>query len=760
MMTEQSLIYQFDSISVDIQAFRVLRDGKPVALEPKAIALLLFLMENPGRLVTKTELLDAVWKETAVTENALTRIIAQLRKGLGDDAKEARYIETVPTKGYRFLPAVTIQTEAAGSTFKAEAQANKPEISLNGSLTGSVARGDLSSAPAALLETAVWRPPFYKIAVAVGVLTILSVVVVTVLKPSPAPAPKMSEWVGVHRMLQLTTSSGLDLHPTFSPDGSSLAYASDRNGNFEIYIKQLTSGGREIQLTSDGAQNFQPAWSPDGRQIAYYAKNRGGIWLMPALGGSAKQLTTFGSHPTWSPDGTQIAFQSDGLADLSQTAYEALSPSTLWIVQVQGGTPTQMTQIGTPLGGHGSPNWSPDGKRIVFVAQDARLCEIWSISAQGRDLKRISQQAQPYYNPVYSPDGKSLFYSTAAENFRLWKLPLSLETGEPSGDPIEVANTGLGLCKHLALSLDGKKIACSMLSMNCNLWSIPVSPTTQEPLGSPRPLTQDTSRRKTVPTFSPDGQKVVYRIQRVGEKGENWLIHADGSQAMQLPLEATLFLGWLPDGKLACVSQRQNSLHLFSFDPDTSQESLIKKIPMERQGQETGGILVNGYGGFAKISPDGKQIILTSIKNGIVNLWTISFVNGEIKQLTFDQELMGFPHYSLDGKLIALEMKRGENTYLGVVPSSGGPVTQINFDPGQSWPGGWSPDGSKISFAGFRKNVWNVWWISLDGKAQKQLTNYTKTNSYVRFPAWSPLGNQIVYEYGETTGNIWVIELN
>ncbi len=136
---------------------------------------------------------------------------------------------------------------------------------------------------------------------------------------------------------QITTWTSLDIYPSFSPDGNSIAYSSDHGGNFEIYVKPLAPGANEIQLTSDGQQNFQPAFSPDGKSIAFHSKDRGGIWIIPATGGKTKQITTFGSRPAWSPDGNFIAFQSNPITDLGASALPATPPSTIWMVSSQGG---------------------------------------------------------------------------------------------------------------------------------------------------------------------------------------------------------------------------------------------------------------------------------------------------------------------------------------------------------------------------------------------------------------------------------------
>jgi TolB-like protein/DNA-binding winged helix-turn-helix (wHTH) protein len=103
--------YRFDDVEVDLQSFRVLKGGKPLALEPKALNLLIFLVENRGRLVGRRELIDAVWNGAFVTDHVLNRAVGQLRRQLADDPKEPRYVETVPTLGYRFI--ATVETEAA-----------------------------------------------------------------------------------------------------------------------------------------------------------------------------------------------------------------------------------------------------------------------------------------------------------------------------------------------------------------------------------------------------------------------------------------------------------------------------------------------------------------------------------------------------------------------------------------------------------------------------------------------------------------------
>ena len=93
-----------------------------------------------------------------------------------------------------------------------------------------------------------------------------------------------------------------------------------------------------------------------------------------------------------------------------------------------------------------------------------------------------------------------------------------------------------------------------------------------------------------------------------------------------------------------------------------------------------------------------------------------------------------------------------------LIPASGGQPTQLTKEKGRSWTHSFSPAGDKIAFAGQRDGIWNIYWLAIDTKEQRKLTTYTALNAFVRYPAWAP--NQIVYEQAETSGNLWLIELD
>ena len=244
----------------------VTRDGEAVSLEPKAMDVLLYLLAHRDRLVTKDELLDAVWKDTFVTPNALTRAIAQVRKALGDDAHEARVIETVSKRGYRFIAPV-IETEA-------------PDLGVQA-----------APAPAPYSETAPAPPSGTNrlgltFAVLVGLVVVASVIGAVWFARRPQPATPASD-IAIARF---TTRQGYDGLPSISPDGRSVVYVSDRTGSLELYLTGLTIGAPDVALTSNGGRNTLPEWSPDGKWIAFRSERFRGIWIVAAAGGVPQQI--------------------------------------------------------------------------------------------------------------------------------------------------------------------------------------------------------------------------------------------------------------------------------------------------------------------------------------------------------------------------------------------------------------------------------------------------------------------------------------
>jgi Tol biopolymer transport system component len=475
---------------------------------------------------------------------------------------------------------------------------------------------------------------------------------------------------------------------------------------------------------------------------------------LPALGGAARQLTDFGSSPAWSHDGKQIAFQSDADPSLGSGS---VGSSTIWIVPAQSGQPRQITKVGLPTGGHVDPTWSINNQRIAFVDLNYTTQQIWSVSITGDDVKQLSHrlsakvgqplgwkdplQGRASY-PLYSPDDRNLYFVVGPA---VWMLPISSENDEPVGEPVRVTDTGASLINNLTVSADGKKMAYSLQTLASNIWSLALSSNSLA-IAIPKQITNQTGARNSQPAFSADGRKLAFIEFLQGGRVSLWVADSDGSNASPTTANGNI-PSWFPDGdRIAFTSTRDNHWSVWVTSLKSGRDQVLFEGKRDIQ--------------YARLSPDGKQIAFNLADDkGVINLWTVPISGAQPVQLTFDQELAGFPAWSPDGKFIAYQMKRGDDAYLILIPSGGGEATQLITEHGRSWPYSFSPDGDKILFAGERNGVWNVFWVSRSTKQEKQLTNYTKLSAYVRYPAWSPLGNQIAYEYSETTGNIWLMEL-
>jgi len=544
---------------------------------------------------------------------------------------------------------------------------------------------------------------------------------------------------------RLSTSRGVDLYPTFSPDGKKLAFASDRSGRFEIYVRDLASG-TDKPLTSDGKQNFQPAFSPDGRSIAYHSKDRGGIWVVPSGGGEPTFRTSYGSQPSWSPDGALIAFQSQGLTDVTATGAVAVAPSTIETVPSRGGPTRNLTSEGVPAGGHGRPLFSADAKRLYFVTGNPEFAEaeLWSYTFDGARLTKVLTH-QRLYDPVLSPDGRSLFWGGVSGTFEygLWTVDLD-SNGLVDGPPAPVLVRKGGVARSPAVAADGR-LAFADLNTSARIWSLPLTPG-GDAAGAPRPLTSMADGRSTWPIYSPDGSRIAFGHEKPGAKSDLYFMSSAGGEPVRLTDDPGGDWGqsWFPDGKrILMISDRTKRSEAYVLDVASKG---VTPLPALAPGAA-----------LPRLSPDGTRIAYQSKAGGVtLNTWVVSVDGSGARQLTFDRHMFAFPCWSPDGKWIAAEARRGEDVHVVLISSAGGTPEQLTFGRGLSWAFGFAPDSDRVVFAGLRDSLWNLYWVSRTTKEVRRLTSSTKLNAYYRYPDWSPTGGEIAYEYAETDGSLWI----
>ena len=694
---------EFGDVYVDFSRMSVKRSGVPIDLEPKVFDVLRFLIVRRDRLVTKEELLDNVWAGTFVAPNALTRAIAQLRKALGDDAGQPRYIETVSKRGYRFVAAVVIDG-GSGTEVVAAATPAPPGRQLSRlAITG----------------------------LAATVIVVVGLTAWFVRRTSPRGG-----LAGALTPARISISGSMNVDPALSPDGSAVAFASDRSGSFEIYVVGLARGSREVALTSDGKNNMQPAWSPDGRWIAYAHNNGGGLWIVPSTGGTPRQLVESGANPVWSPDSNSIAFTT-------QTGL--IGQSNLRVIGRDGSGLRDLTRLGNPVDGHRSPAWSNSGHFIAFVTvRGADEASLWIVDAAGGTPRRL-QTAMGAGNLGFSRDDRALFFSGTGNI--LYRLSIDPIQGSAIAQTPEVILSVPGDFTGISIARNGV-LAYGLTTKDTNLWTIDLGPDGEA--HEPARLTDDAAGMTTMPNYSPDGRRLIYLQGGSGGEGLTpWVMNADGSSRSPLVTDGDQWgwPSWSPDSTRVLVQQVTSNART-PFWVDLATRRLTPTgLPTNMQSP--------------RLSPDGREVAYWTIEaNGAANIWTQA-VNGERpRRVTADAEAIFYPWWSPDGQWLAVGIKRGNVTHVGVVSKNGGPVEQITNATGLSAPESWSPDGEEIAFAGQRDGVWNVWTVSRRTRVTRQLTHFTAPSDYVIYPSWSPDGHRINFAREIRRGNIWTVQVH
>jgi Tol biopolymer transport system component len=305
--------------------------------------------------------------------------------------------------------------------------------------------------------------------------------------------------------------------PPLSPRTASFwPTLSDRpgDGNLEIYLQQIP-GGQPLRLTNHPANDTDPAFSPDSRSIAFHsARDGGGVYVIPALGGDARLLAAGGQRPRYSPDGAWIAYHTGGWRS--------------YVIPGSGGPPLQ---VGPGLTSAGMPVWSPDGERLLVLVYGRHRQTDWDwwvvlrldLAAAERVPTGVwalfSSQGLLELSPGIVPGdwrGDEVLFSTVAgpyQDVSLWRLPVSANSGKATGKPQRLT-TGARHALFPYTAADGSFVF-AQVNLNFDLWSLPANTAEDRPTGELQRLTQDAAI-DVLPSVSADGTKLAFASDRSG----------------------------------------------------------------------------------------------------------------------------------------------------------------------------------------------------------------------------------------------------
>jgi DNA-binding winged helix-turn-helix (wHTH) protein/Tol biopolymer transport system component len=624
MTVGKAFVFRFDDVEVRERELSLIKAGDVLPVEPKAFRVLLFLLHNPQKLITKEELLDAVWADAAVTESSLTRSIAKLRRALGDDFQEPRYIATVATVGYRFVCPVEVSEDCGYGSEPVHVSAETADVAIQ-TKPRSLGRWWLVGAAvfAIGLASLIWtlrrplpppritrydqithdghqkepagtdgsrvyfmqRPPttVAQVAIAGGEIVQIPVAVPFLLSLDDVSHDGSNFLVEsgetalptIPRALWIVRIPGGPLRrlgdgfgSAFSPDGTSVTYST---GKGDIYLVRSDGTGARKLASVGGYAVWSLAWSPDGGVIRFDGDHK--LWQMSSDGSNLHELLP-GWHASswrccgrWTPDGRFYLFLS-GVSD---------TESQIWAIDERRGMfrhpPAEPVQLTTGPIDWSSPIPGKDGKTI-FADGLTQRGELSRFDPQ-------TKQFQTYLGGIsaqfvsFSPDGQFVAYVTFPE-------AILCKANRDGSNPMQLTEPSMYVFMP-RWSPDGTQILFS------DIWGSDITSSEANIVsargGAPRKLLPEGTgvQVQSDPDWSPDGHKVVFGSSWGGEdpKSVIRIFDLDSRQITILPGSAGMTdPRWSPDGR----SIAANSFDLATiniFDVGTQRWSALQpKIVM------------------------------------------------------------------------------------------------------------------------------------------------------------------------------------
>jgi Tol biopolymer transport system component len=535
---------------------------------------------------------------------------------------------------------------------------------------------------------------------------------------------------------QLTDQPGPELYVSLSPDGKSFGYQSRAAGQWDVYVQRVR-GRNPVNLTEDSLDDdTQPAFSPDGERIAFRSEREsGGIFVMGATGENVKRLTDFGHNPAWSPDGSEIVVTTGWFLRPEDAGTSVFGQ--LFRVNVATGAKRLITG---QTENAKQPDWSPHGDRVAYWHITGGQRDISTVAASGGDPVSVTNDPYVDWNPVWSPDGTYLYFSSdRGGSMNLWRVRIDEKSGKTLAalEPVTTPSPSSGF---VSFSRDGRQLAYVQLARNWNVYKVTFDPSREAIVGQTVAVTQG-SRELAFPDVSPDGQWIAFTSRLKPE--DVFTVKTDGTGLRQLTDDVfqDRTPRWSPDGKrIAFMSNRTGNWQVWTIKPDGSALEQLTDAP--------------GNGAAAPTwSPDGARLLgqpLRGARSFVIHTGK-PWKDQSPEPLPISELGAGFNawSWSADGRKLAGHLWREDGSSQGIAVYSFESQKYERLAPVGDWPH-WLPDNRRLIF----HHQGKVYLIDSQSKRMHEVLSVAPHEVSWQF-GFSRDGRQIVFILDATEADVW-----